>query len=51
LRVGKEAMIARRDLPLWWMLARFKLRLWRYLAKRALCRGIRRAVDWLVPAG
>lgn len=44
-------MIARRDLPLWFLLARIKLKLWRYLAERAVVRGIRRAVDWLVPAG
>lgn len=41
-------MIARRDVPLWLMLARFKLRLWRYLAKRALCRGLIRFCEWMM---
>ncbi|HUF45828.1 MAG TPA: hypothetical protein VMN43_10830 [Aestuariivirgaceae bacterium] len=30
---------------------RLKLLLWRLLAERAACRAIRRAINWLAPAG
>jgi hypothetical protein len=47
-------MTARYAVPLWLLLAlriRLKLLVWRLIAGRALKRLVRRAVDWLAPAG
>ncbi len=46
-------MTARRDVPLWWLLVlrlRLKLGIWRYLARRAVLRLMRRVLDWMEPA-
>jgi hypothetical protein len=44
-------MIARRTIALTLQAARIKVLVWRLLATRAACGAIRRAANWLAPAG
>ena len=47
-------MTARLAVPLWRLLMlrlRLKLDIWRYLARRAMLRPMRRVLDWMEPAG
>lgn len=48
-------MSIRHAVPLWLLLllrcVRLKLLMWRYLARRAALRLMRRVLDWMEPAG